>query len=108
MSDESQIEVPASFRALYVDARQRLTLPLRELAARYELCEDLAHQLVERASTVHFSLGVSEDEVLARMHRGLLSPVPMVEPAEAAWVVRRLAELAGWDWAAWQPDPDDA
>jgi hypothetical protein len=104
MSDESQIEVPPSFRALYLDVRQRLTVPLRELAARYELCEDLAHQLVERARTVHFSIGVSEDEVLARMHRGLLSPVPMVEPPEAAWVVRRLAELAGWDWAGWQPE----
>ena len=104
MSDESQIEIPPSFRALYLDARQRLTLPLRELAERCELCEDLAHQLIERARSVHFSLGVSEDEVLARIHRGLREPLPMVPPAEAEWVVRRLAELLGWDWAGWQPD----
>ena len=104
MSDEFQIEVPLSFRALYLDTRQRPTLPLPPLAARYELCEDLAQQLVERAREVHFSLGVSEDEVLERMHRGLRAPGGPVEAPEAAWVVRRLAELAGWDWSAWQAE----
>lgn len=100
---DSQVEVPPSFRALHVDARQRLTVPLRELATRYELCEDLAHQLVDRARSVHFSLGVAEDEVLARIHRGLQEPQPLVPPDEAVWVVRRLAELLGWDWAGWSP-----
>ena len=97
MSDEYQIEVPASFIALYVDHRRRLTVALSVLRERYELCEDLSQQLIEHARTTHFSHGISEDEVLRRMHRGLLSPQPQVEPAEAGWVVRRLAELLGWE-----------
>src|SRR5882672_2740836 len=97
MSDEYQIEVPASFIALYVDQRRRLSVALSVLRERYELCEDLSQQLIEHAQTTHFSHGISEDEVLRRMHRGLLSPQPQVEAAEAGWVVRRLAELLGWE-----------
>lgn len=97
MSDEYQIEVPPSFIALYTDSRRRLTLPVRDLRQRYELCEDLSQQLVDHARTTHFAHGISEDEVLLRMHRGLTSPEPQVEAAEAGWVVRRLAELLEWD-----------
>lgn len=97
MSDEYQIEVPPSFIALYTDSRRRLTLPVRDLRQRYELCEDLSQQLVDHARTTHFAHGISEDEVLRRMHVGLTSPEPQVEAAEAAWVVRRLAELLEWD-----------
>jgi len=104
MSDPAdQIEIPTSFRALHLDARQRLTLTLRDLHEHYELCEDLAQQLVDSARDRHASLGVAEDEVLTRCHRGLLHPVPLLEPAEAAWVTRRLAELLGWDWESWAP-----
>jgi hypothetical protein len=105
MSDEYQIEVPPSFIALYTDSRRRLTLPVRDLRQRYELCEDLAQQLVDHARTTHFAHGISEDEVLQRMHRGLTSPEPQVEAAEAAWVVRRLAELLEWE-PITLPDPD--
>ncbi|RQP25059.1 hypothetical protein [Piscinibacter terrae] len=97
MSDEYQIEVPPSFIALYTDSRRRLTLPVRDLRQRYELCEDLSQQLVDHARTTHFAHGISQDEVLLRMHRGLTSPEPQVEAAEAGWVVRRLAELLEWD-----------
>jgi hypothetical protein len=97
MSDEYQIEVPPSFIALYTDSRRRLTVPVRDLRQRYELCEDLAQQLVDHARTTHFAHGISEDEVLRRMHRGLTSPEPQVEAAEAGWIVRRLAELLQWD-----------
>ena len=39
MSDEYQIEIPASFVALYVlPGRQKPSLPRDEVAARYELC----------------------------------------------------------------------
>lgn len=97
MSDDYQIEIPPSFIAIYTDQRHRLTVPVRTLRERYELCEDLSQQLVDHARTTHFSHGISEDEVLMRIHRGLLSPQPQVEESEATWVVRRSAELLGWD-----------
>ena len=96
MSDEYQIEVPPSFYALYTDARQRLTEPLRVVRARYEACEDLANHLVDHASTLLFQLGVTEDDVLERCLRGLQAPESGVSPTEARWVVHRLAELLGW------------
>src|SRR5207253_2878531 len=56
--DENQTHVPDSFLDLYRDARSRLTAPRETVAARYELCEDLANLLTERCSTVHFRDGV--------------------------------------------------
>ena len=96
MCDEYQIEIPPSFFALYIDARQRLTEPLRVVRVRYEVCEDLANHLVEHARTVLFQLGVTEDDVLDRCLRGLQAPESGVSPSEAQWVVHRLAELLGW------------
>jgi len=96
MSDEYQIEVPPSFYALYTDARQRLTEPLRVVRDRYEACEDLANHLVDHARTLLFQLGVSEDDVLERCLRGLETPESGVTGPEARWVVHRLAELLGW------------
>ena len=49
MSADSQIYIPPSFVAIYSDARGRLQTTLDELAARYELCEDLANHLTEHA-----------------------------------------------------------
>jgi hypothetical protein len=99
MSDEYQIEIPPSFYALYTDTRKRLTVPLRELRARYEVCEDLANHLVEHAKGAHHAAGLAEDEVLARTRAGLCAPESGVSADEATWIVRRLAELIGW------PDP---
>lgn len=96
MSDEYQIDVPPSFFALYTDARQRLTQPLREVRARYEVCEDLANHLVDHARTLLFQLGVTEDDVLERVLRGLQVPESGIAPPEARWVAHRLAELLGW------------
>ena len=45
--DDNQIIVPPSFIALFSDARQRLREPAAQVRQRYELCEDLACQLVE-------------------------------------------------------------
>lgn len=101
MSDENQIHVPPSFHALYTDARQRLTIPLAELRDRYELCEDLAQHLSERASAQHFGTGASQDSVLADCLRGLQA-APVVSADEAVWVVHRLAEVLGWPFL--QPD----
>ena len=96
MNDDNQTFVPESFIALYRDARHRLTATRETIAARYELCEDMAQMLTEHCSTIHFRDGVDETEVLRRVHRGLLVPPTTVETADAAWVVRRTAELLGW------------
>jgi len=94
--DDNQTFVPDSFIALYRDARNRLIVPRETVAARYELCEDLANLLTDHCSTVHFRDGVDEATVLSRCHLGLLAPPTTVEPLEAEWVVRRTAELLGW------------
>lgn len=97
MSDESQIEIPPSFLALYVaPGRQRPSLPRSELAARYELCEDMAQMLTETARNMEFGLGITEADVLARCLQGLRVEPAVVSEAESVWVVRRLAELLDW------------
>lgn len=106
MSDEYQVVIPPSFIELYTDRRRRLTVTLQTLRERYDLCEDLANQLVDFARGVHHDLGVSEDEVLARCRQGLLEEPVQVERAEAVWVERRLAELLGWPWVDASP-PDE-
>jgi hypothetical protein len=100
MSEDNQIIVPPSFVALFVPpGRIKPTQSREHIAARYELCEDLAQALVEHAQTVHFDTGADEAEVLRRMQLGLASPGGAVDEAEALWITRRLAELLGW------PDP---
>ncbi len=100
MSEDSQIVVPPSFVALFVPpGRIKPTQPREHIAARYELCEDLAQTLVEPAQTVHFDTGADEAEVLRRMRLGLAAAAGGVDEAEAVWITRRLAELLGW------PDP---
>lgn len=107
MSDEYQIEIPPSFTVLYSDARKRLTIPLRELRDRYEVCEDLAQHLTEHCRSIHVEIGVDEQEVLERCLKGLLSPDGAVREVEAVWVVTRLAELLGWPHPG-LPQPEDA
>ena len=98
MSDESQITVADSFIALYLaPGRSRPSAPRAEIAARHEFCEDLATLLVDHASNKLWELGVTETDVLERVHRGLLVDDAPVSPAEAGWVIRRLAELLGWE-----------
>ena len=94
--DDNQTFVPDSFIALYQDARGRLTAPRETIAARHDLCEDMANLLTEHCSTIHFRDGVDEGQVLERVHRGLREPPTTVEAPEAGWVVRRTAELLGW------------
>jgi hypothetical protein len=98
MSDDYQILIPPSFHAVHADARGRLQLPLAEFRARYELCEDLAQMLVERAQAIRFELGVTEADVLQRVGQGLLDAG--LQGGEPAWVLRRLAELLDWPWQA--------
>lgn len=97
MSDENQIVVPPSFLALFVPpGRVKPTAPRHEIAARYELCEDLAQMLTEQALDKRWQLGVTEDDVLQRMLGGLRADASVVSPDEAVWVVTRLAELLDW------------
>lgn len=98
MADDcsSQILIPDAFRALYTDRRGRLTVSREELAARAELCEDLAQQLQPMAQQLHFDLGVVEDEVLARIEATLANPESGLREAELPWLTGRLAELLGW------------
>ncbi len=95
--DPDQRSVPRAFLALYLDARsQRLTQPRAVVAARHELCEDMAQMLMQPAQDKRFALGIDEATVLQRMHQGLLADDTLLSPAEAQWVVRRLAELLDW------------
>jgi hypothetical protein len=97
MSEENQVVVPQSFIALYVEpGRSKPRAARAEIAARYELCEDLATMLTEHAATRRWELGVAEDDVLDRIHQGLLGEASGVDAAEAEWVMRRLAELLDW------------
>ncbi|MGP1628293.1 MAG: hypothetical protein ACTS8S_01505 [Giesbergeria sp.] len=93
---DNQILVPPSFMAVYTDARNRLRKGAEVVRARYELCEDLASVLVEQAQTLYHVQAPSEEEVLRRIHGGLCTPESGVSPAEATWVVLRLAELLQW------------
>lgn len=98
MSDDSQILVPPSFVALYLTpGRTRPSASRAEISARHEFCEDLATMLTETAANKLWELGVTEADVLERVYRGLLGDAATVNAAEAQWVVRRLAELLGWD-----------
>jgi hypothetical protein len=69
-----------------------------QLWQRYEVCEDLAQQLVDHGQQIHHDHGLAEDLVLARCQAGLLDAGSGLSAAEAGWVVTRLAELLGWPW----------
>ena len=97
MSDDSQIFVPPSFIALFVDpGRTRPREPREFIAQRLDLCEDMATMLTEHAQTQLWQLSVTEADVLERMHAGLCDSQSGLSTAEAEWVTRRLAELLGW------------
>jgi hypothetical protein len=101
MSEESQIVVPPSFVALFIPpGRVKPNASRERILARYELCEDLATMLVDHAKTKLWELGVGEEDVLQRIHRGLLGGDAGLETPEAEWVTRRLAEMLDWP-GAW-------
>ena len=97
MFDADQTPIPRSFVDLFVTPSSHKTRePRAVVAARYELCEDMAQMLTETASTKLFELGVTEEDVLERMRRGLMAEGSVLAPDEATWVVCRLAELLNW------------
>jgi hypothetical protein len=98
MTDENQIQIPASFIALFVPRGRIKPIESREtIAERYDFCEDLASLMTEHAKATLFDLGIAESDVLVRCHLGLLTEAAPVSEAEAGWVVRRLAELLEWE-----------
>ncbi|WP_281915426.1 ATPase with chaperone activity [Caldimonas thermodepolymerans] len=98
VSDDHQLYIPPSFVDLYVDpGRLKPREPRDVIAQRYEYCEDLAQMLTETARDKLWQLHVTEADVLQRIHQGLAGGDAGVDAAEARWVVRRLAELLGWD-----------
>ena len=98
MEDPNQIEVPPSFTALFTSpSGHRLTEPMSTVRERYEICEDLAQMLTDQASTNLFKGSLGEGEVLQGIRTALAGEESPVRPDEALWVVRRLAELLGWE-----------
>ncbi len=101
--DMHQIDIPPSFIALFLDPGRSKPNATRDLiSARYEFCDDLASMLTDHARTMLFDLGVTEDDVLERCHRGLAAGDAGVSGPEATWVVCRLAELL--EWPMWLPE----
>jgi len=97
LSDENQTEIPQSFIALFVEpGRSKPAATRFFVAERYELCEDMASMLTQTAQEMLHGLGITERDVLQRCYQGLTAEGAVVNPKEAEWVVRRLAELSGW------------
>jgi hypothetical protein len=104
MSDDNQIIIPRSFIDLFIaPGGYKPREPREVVAARYELCEDMAQMLTEHASTKLFELGVAEQDVLDKIFQGLLTPGSVVTEVEAGWVVCRLAELLAWPMPSIRP-----
>lgn len=106
MDHDHQIFIPDSFSVLHATPSGRPTLARAELVARYELCEDMASAMVEHCQAIHFRDGVDEAEVLRRCHLGLLAEPAVLTPAQARWVVMRMAELLGWPLQFEEDDSD--
>jgi hypothetical protein len=97
MYEIDQTDIPDSFIGLFLlPGATRPSAPRAKIAARYELCEDMAQMLTEHAQATRFDLGIGEDDVLMQLRRGLEVEGSVVSQAEALWIVRRLAELLDW------------
>jgi hypothetical protein len=97
MSEDQSSAIPDSFLALHAGLRGRLITPMAALRARYELCEDLALQLQASAQALQHDDGLAPSDVLAGIRSALANPAAGMAEGESVWVVRRLAELLGWE-----------
>ena len=108
MSEDNQIVTPRSFIDLHVPPGRSRPVESREhIAARHEFCEDLAQMLAERARSLTFELGITPEDVLARIGDGLTADGSAVSAAEAGWVMGRLAEVLEWTAAPGAPATPD-
>ena len=104
MSDENQFIVPPSFIALFVPPGRIKPTESREfIAERYEWCEDLATMLMDTAREKLWALGITEADVLDRVHQGLREGGIDLDAVQAQWVIHRLAELLEWPWTPVPP-----
>lgn len=80
-----------------MDGRYHTGLTDEELWTRYDACEDLAGQLAGYASRKMSASGLSLDDALGRVEKGLKAKVSAgqwdISPAEIAWVMKRTREL---------------
>jgi hypothetical protein len=97
MSDDQSSPIPASFLALHIGWRGRMATPWATVRERYELCEDLAAQLHGSAQALHHDDGLAPLDVLQGMRNALSHGDAGLAEGEPVWVVRRLAELLGWE-----------
>ena len=100
--DHNQTLVPQSFLVLH-SRNGRALQPRAEIEARHELCEDVALHAAAFLSGRHQE-GDDAGEALRRCHDGLRADPAAFAPAEAAWVVRRVAELLDWPQPDWLPE----
>lgn len=93
------IEIPPSFLQLYVvPGRTKPSAPLSQVLTEYELCEDMAQMLAPTAADMQFKLGVTEQDVIERCYLGLRTEPCVLNAAQSAWVVQRMAEILSWPW----------
>jgi len=98
LSDDNQVEIAQSFIALFIEpGRSKPAATRFFIAERYELCEDMAHMLTQTAQEMLHGLGIAESDVMQRCYQGLTVEGSVVNLLEAQWVVRRMAELSGWE-----------
>ena len=97
--DHNQTLVPESFLVIH-SRHGRALMPRAEMEARYELCEDVALHAAAFLAGRH-QQGEDTAEALRHCHAGLRADAGTFAPAEAAWVVRRVAELQEWDSPSW-------
>ena len=102
--DHNQTLVPESFLVLH-SRNGRALRPRAEVEARHGLCEDVALHAASFLAARHQE-GDDASEALRRCHDGLRADPEAFAPAEAAWVVRRVAELQEWEQPAWLAETD--
>jgi len=102
--DHNQTLVPESFLALH--SRQGRALgPRAQIEARHELCEDVALHAAAFLAARHHE-GDDTGAALRRCHDGLRADAEAFAVEEAAWIVRRVAELQGWAQPDWLAAPE--
>jgi hypothetical protein len=105
MYEIDQTDIPGSFIELFLlPGATRPSAPRATIAARYELCEDMAQMLTEHAQGMRLGRDMPEIDVLEQLLGGLTVEGSVVGQGEALWVVRRLAELLDWPAAGLAPN----
>lgn len=97
--DHNQTLVPESFLAVH-SRHGRALLSRAETETRHDICEDVALHTAAFLAARHQE-GDSTDDVLQRCHEGLCAEPTAFSAAEAAWVMRRVAELQEWPQPGW-------